>query len=75
MRRIPMYKVHKKREYFVESFFSVANQSYKNIEIIVIYDDDDVNDLKFINDEVLADVECQRKCERENLQEKSSGLL
>ena len=49
---MPFYK---KREYFVESFFSVANQSYKNIEIIVIYDDDDVNDLKFINDEVSAD--------------------
>ena len=44
---MPFYK---KREYFVQSFFSVTNQSYKNIEIIVIYDDNNPDDLNFIKE-------------------------
>ncbi len=49
---MPFYK---KREYFVESFFSAANQSYKNIEIIVIYDDDNTEDLTFISEKISND--------------------
>jgi len=49
---MPFYK---KREYFVQSFFSAINQSYKNIEIIVIYDDEDVSDLNFIKEKALSD--------------------
>ena len=40
---MPFYK---KREYFVESFFSVANQSYKNIEIIFVDDESKDNSYK-----------------------------
>tara|TARA_B100001057_G_scaffold500955_1_gene619160 strand:- start:513 stop:1274 length:762 start_codon:yes stop_codon:yes gene_type:complete len=42
---MPFYK---KREYFSQSFESVINQTYDNIEILVIYDDTDQNDLEFI---------------------------
>jgi len=49
---MPFYK---KREYFVQSFFSVTSQSYKNIEIIVIYDDNNPDDLNFIKEKVSND--------------------
>ena len=49
---IPFYK---KREYFTESFFSATNQSYKNIEIIVVYDDKNIEDLDFIREKVSND--------------------
>ncbi len=42
---MPFYK---KKPFFFQSFESVINQSYKNIEIIIIYDDPDLNDLTFI---------------------------
>ena len=48
---MPFYK---KREYFVQSFFSAANQSYKNIEIIIIYDDDNIDDLEFIRKKIVT---------------------
>ena len=46
---IPYYK---KKEYIISSINSVLNQTYKNLEIIIIYDDlnkDDLNLLKKIN--------------------------
>lgn len=42
---IPFYK---KKKYFKRCINSVLNQSYKKIEVIVIYDDEDKNDLKYI---------------------------
>ena len=42
---IPYYK---KKEYFKETLESVIRQTYKNLEIIIVYDDDDKNDLEYI---------------------------
>ena len=39
---------HKKRHYVKESIKSVLDQTYKNFEIIIIYDDEDKNDLNYI---------------------------
>ena len=39
---------YKKRNFFKESFISVKNQSYKNIEIIVIFDDNNHDEFKFV---------------------------
>ena len=43
---IPFYK----KKIFNRCIKSVLNQSYKKIEIIVIYDDEDRNDLKYIKE-------------------------
>ena len=42
---IPYYK---KKEYIYSTIKSALNQNYKNLEIIVIYDDNDKSDLDFI---------------------------
>lgn len=42
---MPFYK---KKLFFYQSFYSVVNQTYKNIEIVIIYDDIDTNDLLYI---------------------------
>jgi teichuronic acid biosynthesis glycosyltransferase TuaG len=42
---IPYYK---KRNYIKETLNSIFNQSYKNYEIIIIYDDEDLNDYYFL---------------------------
>ena len=39
---------HKKRHYVKESIKSVLDQTYKNFEIIIIYDDEDKSDLNYI---------------------------
>ncbi len=46
---MPFYK---KREFFEESLLSVINQTYKNIELIIIYDDYKADDLTFIKDKI-----------------------
>ena len=38
----------RKKEFFKQTVKSVQNQTYKNIEMIVIYDDENLNDLNFI---------------------------
>ena len=43
---IPYYK---KRNFVKETIISVINQSYDNLEILIIYDDTNLNDLEFIN--------------------------
>ena len=40
---IPFYK---KIDYFKKTYYSILKQSYKNIEIIIVYDDYNINDLK-----------------------------
>ena len=39
---------HKKKFYFKKTINSILNQSYRNFEIILIYDDDDLNELDFL---------------------------
>ena len=42
---IPFYK---KKKYILNSIKSILNQTYKNFEIIIIYDDSNLDDLKYI---------------------------
>jgi teichuronic acid biosynthesis glycosyltransferase TuaG len=49
---IPYYK---KREYITATIHSVLKQTYKNIEVIIIYDDQLKKDLKFIKSLVSLD--------------------
>ena len=46
---MPFYK---KRKYFYQSFMSAVRQTYKNIEIIIIYDDKDKSELNFIKKKI-----------------------
>ena len=43
---IPYFK---KKDYIEETIKSVLNQTYQNFEIIIIYDDQDKNDLEYLN--------------------------
>ena len=38
----------KKKEYVEKSILSVINQSYKNLELIIIYDDESMDDFEYI---------------------------
>lgn len=38
----------KKKSFFKEAYYSVLNQGVKNLEIIIIYDDEDHSDISFI---------------------------
>ena len=49
---IPYYK---KKEYIKQSINSVLNQTYKNFEIIIIYDDDELTDLNYLKNIVKSD--------------------
>ena len=44
---IPYYK---NKEFIGETLNSIINQSYKNFEIIIVYDDEDKFDLKYLKD-------------------------
>ena len=44
---IPFYK---KKNFIKKTIESILNQTYTNIEIILIYDDKDKNDLNYLND-------------------------
>ena len=39
---------HKKKDFFQETINSIKRQSYKNFEILIIYDDDDKSELKYV---------------------------
>ena len=41
---MPFYK----KKIFLKKFFSAINQSYKKIEIVIVFDDNDKNDLYYI---------------------------
>ena len=42
---IPYYK---KRNFVKETLTSVVNQDYDNLEVLIIYDDINLNDLEFL---------------------------
>ena len=44
---------HDKKEYFLDSFKSLINQTYKNLEIIIIYDQRNLDDFFYIK-EIIA---------------------
>ena len=46
---IPYYK---KKKYIVKTLYSVLNQTHRNLEVIIIYDDKNLDDLKFIKKEI-----------------------
>ena len=52
MKNYPLVSVvipyHKKKFYFKKTINSILNQSYKKFEIILIYDDDNLNELDFL---------------------------
>ena len=44
---IPYYN---KKKFINKTINSAINQSYKHIEIVIVYDDENIDDLKFINE-------------------------
>ncbi len=42
---IPYYK---KKDHFKKTFLSIQKQKYRNMEVIIIYDDEDLDEVKFI---------------------------
>ena len=50
---IPYYK---KKNYIEETLNSAINQTYKETEIIIIYDDPDHNDLSFLKEIIKKDI-------------------
>lgn len=52
MKNLPLISVvipyHKKRFYIEKTINSILNQNYKKFEIILIYDDEDLNELNFL---------------------------
>jgi len=61
---IPYYR---KKQYISKSLKSALNQSYKNLEIILIYDDEKKNDLKFIKQLALKDKRIKLVVNKNNL--------
>ena len=41
---------YKKKQFVKKSIESVLNETYSNFEIIIIYDDTDIEDLNYINE-------------------------
>ena len=61
---IPYFK---KKFFFKESILSVINQTYKKLEIIVIYDDDNLEDLDFIKKICLRDKRIKLLINKKNI--------
>ena len=53
----------KKKEYVEKSILSVINQSYKNLELIIIYDDESMEDFEYTKWLDPAGVPCYTKDE------------
>ena len=49
---IPYYK---KKNYFKKTILSIQKQIYKNIEVIIVYDDEDLSEVKFIKKLISGD--------------------
>ena len=43
---------YKKKKYLQKTLNSILNQSYKKYELIIIYDDENKNDLRFIKKQI-----------------------
>ena len=52
---IPYYK---KRNFVKEAIISVLNQSYDNLEILLIFDDTNLNDFDFLKEVAKLDKSC-----------------
>ena len=61
---IPYYR---KKRYIYRTLKSVINQSYKKLEIIIIYDDDNKDDLKFLKHITLKDKRIKILVNKKNL--------
>jgi len=61
---IPYYR---KKQYISRTLKSVINQSYKKLEIIIIYDDDNKEELKFIKQITLKDKRIKILVNQKNL--------
>ena len=57
---IPYYK---KKQYIKATLNSVVNQSYKNLEIIIIYDDKDKKDLKYLQSITIKEKRVKMGCD------------
>ena len=56
---IPYYK---KRNFVKETLTSVVNQDYDNLEVLIIYDDTNLNDLEFLQKITKSDQKNADKC-------------
>ena len=61
---IPYFR---KKKFFRKTINSVLNQSYQKIEIILIYDDEDLNDLKFIKKIIKKDKRIKLLINKKNI--------
>ena len=61
---IPYYK---KKKFFSRTLKSVLNQTYKNLEIIIIYDDDDTDELFFLKKLINKDKRIKLLVNKKNL--------
>ena len=71
---IPYYK---KKNFIRETIFSVLKQSYQNLEIIVIYDDQNLDDLDFIKEIANSDSRISILINKKNLgagQSRNKGI-
>ena len=57
---------YNKKNYFLESINSVLNQTYINLEVLIIYDDQNRNDLKYIESCIKNDLGVQIICNDKN---------
>jgi teichuronic acid biosynthesis glycosyltransferase TuaG len=55
-----------KKDYFIESINSVLNQTHTNLEIIIIYDDENKNDLEHIKNCIKNDTRVKIICNDNN---------
>ena len=51
---------HKKKNFFQETISSINRQSYKSFEVIIIYDDDDKSELKYVK-KILKNLKFKKK--------------
>ena len=43
---------HKKKEYFATTINSIKSQTFKNFEVILIYDDTNLDELSFVKNQL-----------------------